>query len=180
MENPIYIGILVYRNEKCEKGYEVFPACTFTPPGEDMLFDSWIVIFKGKDAVEKKAGETVVLSDDLLLKAKWKDFEYVYSGDFNRWVLNREGSLDFVFTRTVNDAKTFDNFLGRVEIDGTAIRSYKSRQGSLIITLDSSYLNTLSVGTHTMKVYFIDGSCSAVFVVEQHKDSYVIPLTGIN
>ena len=26
MENPIYIGILVYRNEKCEKGYEVFPA----------------------------------------------------------------------------------------------------------------------------------------------------------
>ena len=160
----------------------ILPECTFAPPGEDMLFDCWIATFKGKEAVEKKAGDTVVLSDDLMLKAKWKDFVYEYSGNINRWILNREGSLDFVFIRTVNDYKTYSNFLktGRIEIDGAEIRSYKSRQGSLIITLNSSYLNTLSIGTHTMKVFFSDGSCSTVFVVDQQHDSYVVPLTGIN
>ena len=157
------------------------PECTFTTP-DDTLFDCWIATFKGKESVEKKAGETVVLSDDLILKAKWKNFAYEYVGDTNRWVLNRDGSLDFVFRRTINDYKTYDNFLkaDRLEIDGVEIKSYRARQGSLIITLNSSYLNTLSAGAHTMKVFFVDGSCSTVFIVEKEQNSYSVPLTGIN
>ena len=96
--------------------------------------------------------------------------------------MGSEGPLDFVFRRTVNDHKTYGNFLknGRIEIDGSEIRSYKARQGSLIITLDSSYLNTLPEGVHTMKVFFIDGSCSAFFIIEKQQDSYIVPITGIN
>ena len=33
------------------------PASRFLPPDEDMLFDCWIVIFKDKESVEKKAGD---------------------------------------------------------------------------------------------------------------------------
>ena len=158
------------------------PECTFVPPGDDMLFDCWIAIFKGQEGVEKKVGETVVLNDDLVLKAKWKDFEYVYSGEIKRWVLDRDGSLDFIFKRTINDYKTYNNFLrsGKIEIDGSQTQAYKAREGSLIISLNSSYLNTLSAGIHNMKVSFTDGSCSTYFIVEKGQDSYAIRVTGIN
>ena len=158
------------------------PECTFTAPDEDMLFDCWIAIFKGKEGMEMKAKDTVVLSDDLVLKAKWKDFEYEFIGETKRWILNRDGSLDFIFKRTVNDYKTFDYFInyGRLEIDGEELKSYKASKGSLIITLDASYLNTLSAGVHNMQVFFKDGSCSTAFIVEKQTYSYTVPVTGIN
>ena len=95
------------------------------------------------------------------------------------FILKNKGSLDFVFRKTVNDYKTYDRFV-KVEIDDKEIRSYKVKKGSLIITLDSSYLNKLSAGIHTMKVFFTDGSCSTPFIVEKKQESYSLPVTGIN
>ena len=48
---------------------------------------------------------------------------------------------------------------GKVYVDGTLLDSenYTSKSGSTIIILNASYLNTLSIGEHTLKVTFSDG-----------------------
>ena len=48
---------------------------------------------------------------------------------------------------------------GKVYVDGTLLDSenYTSKSGSTIIILNASYLNTLSIGEHTLKVTFNDG-----------------------
>ena len=69
---------------------------------------------------------------------------------------------DAVYTvkRNVNDAdETFKNFTGAT-VDGSAIPDGGStaKSGSLVLTLKSSYLDTLSVGDHKMKISFVDGT----------------------
>lgn len=54
------------------------------------------------------------------------------------------------------DYNLFNNnvFVDDVLVDS---KNYTVEQGSTIITLDKEYINTLSVGTHTLKVTFSDG-----------------------
>ena len=53
----------------------------------------------------------------------------------------------------------FSLFDGKVYIDGTLIdaKNYKAESGSTIITLNKEYVDTLSIGEHTIKVEFSDG-----------------------
>jgi len=72
---------------------------------------------------------------------------------------------DAVYTvkRNVNDAdETFKNYTGAT-VDGKAIPAGGStaESGSLILTLKSSYLDTLSVGDHKVKISFADGTVEA-------------------
>lgn len=57
--------------------------------------------------------------------------------------------------------KDFGLFTGEVRVDGVPIRQgadFTAASGSTRITLLPSYLNTLSVGSHTISVYFSDGT----------------------
>ncbi|MDO5811689.1 MAG: VWA domain-containing protein [Bacillota bacterium] len=61
----------------------------------------------------------------------------------------------------------------KVEIDGQEVNKlhYKVTKGSTIITFDDDYLNTLSVGTHHVKVTFEDGVATTTLILkEQIKD----------
>ena len=50
----------------------VLPACGFTAP-ECKVFDKWTVIVGTAAPVEKAAGDTVVASDNVTVKAQWKE-----------------------------------------------------------------------------------------------------------
>ena len=61
----------------------------------------------------------------------------------------------------------------KVEVDDQEVDKvhYKVTKGSTIITFDDMYLNTLSVGTHHVKVTFEDGIATTTLVIkEQIKD----------
>lgn len=55
-----------------------------------------------------------------------------------------------------------------VEVDGNLVDSkyYKVKSGSTIITFTTEYLNTLSVGKHTIKVSYTDGEATTSFTIK--------------
>ncbi len=83
----------------------------------------------------------------------------------------------------------FSLFDGRVYIDGTLIdaKNYKAEFGSTVITLNKEYVDTLSVGEHTIKVVFSDGgSATTKFEVKakqvntEKTEDITNPQTGDN
>ena len=61
----------------------------------------------------------------------------------------------------------FSRFTG-VKIDGTLIgnEKYTAVSGSTVVTLKKDYLETLSVGKHTLTVVYTDGECTTEFQVK--------------
>ena len=90
----------------------------------------------------------------------------IYTVTENKGAEHTVGSgEDAVYTvkRNVNDAdETFKNYTGAT-VDGKAIPAGGStaESGSLVLTLKSSYLDTLSVGDHKVKISFADGTVEA-------------------
>ena len=68
---------------------------------------------------------------------------------------------------------------GSVYVDNELLdpSNYTSESGSTIITLKKNYIETLSTGTHTLKVLFTDGEANATFIVEKLSNN---PQTGDN
>ena len=83
----------------------------------------------------------------------------------------------------------FSLFDGKLYIDGTLIdaKNYKAESGSTVITLNKEYVDTLSVGEHTIKVEFSDnGSATTKFEVKakqvntEKTENITNPQTGDN
>ena len=83
----------------------------------------------------------------------------------------------------------FSLFDGKLYIDGTLIdaKNYKAESGSTVITLNKEYVDTLSVGEHTIKVEFSDGgSATTKFEVKakqvntEKTEDITNPQTGDN
>ena len=57
----------------------------------------------------------------------------------------------------------FSLFDGKLYIDGILVdaKNYKAGSGSIVITLNKEYVDTLSIGEHTIKVEFSDGGFAA-------------------
>lgn len=60
----------------------------------------------------------------------------------------------------------FSKFAG-VKVDGNLVdpNYYTAKEGSTIIILKSSYMNTLLAGTHTFEILWTDGSASTTFTI---------------
>ena len=73
-------------------------------------------------------------------------------------------------------------FTNKVYVDDNLldIESYESKEGSTIITLKDSYLKTLLVGEHTLKVVFSDGITSKTKFIIKEKDKSEIKKDTIN
>lgn len=82
---------------------------------------------------------------------------------------------------TIRGNGEFSKFTG-VKVDGKLLdqSNYTAKEGSTIITLKDSYLNTLSAGTHTVEILWTDGSASTAFTINANtsykKDD--VPKTG--
>ena len=77
--------------------------------------------------------------------------------------------------RSINDPVTYSHFTG-VLVDGRAIKSsdYDAEPGSVIVHLKPAFLETLSVGRHTLTALFDDGNdVTVVFYIK-------VPGTGPN
>lgn len=61
----------------------------------------------------------------------------------------------------------FSRFTG-VKVDGTLIGNdkYTAVSGSTVVTLKKDYLETLSVGKHTLTVVYTDGECTTEFEIK--------------
>ena len=69
---------------------------------------------------------------------------------------------------TVRGNGDFSKFTG-IKVDGVQIgaENYEAKSGSTIVTLKSSYLDTLTAGTHSLEILWTDGSASTAFAIQQ-------------
>lgn len=84
----------------------------------------------------------------------------ILSGENSSYQKETDGSI------TVRANGDFKKFIG-VKIDGILIDNcnYTAVSGSTIITLKPEFLNTLSVGNHTMTIMYSDGAASTQFTI---------------
>ena len=89
------------------------------------------------------------------------------------WTKGSKDTLGFTFKRSEDDAQTFNRFKG-IDVDGNAVpekdasgkANWTAKSGSVIIELQPTYLETLSVGKHTLTVNFDDGSTKSEFTIK--------------
>ncbi|MBO5544108.1 MAG: sortase B protein-sorting domain-containing protein [Oscillospiraceae bacterium] len=91
---------------------------------------------------------------------------YYYSDTTRVWVKGSRMPAAFTVKRSALDEQTY-NLFRYISIDGATVdrRFYTRARGSLVLTLLPDYLETLSVGRHTLTTVFNDGQASADFVV---------------
>ena len=119
--------------------------------------------FKYKCVVSNSAGtvtsNTAVLTvtENIIPDPDPVDYE-ILDGANSNWEQNSDGSL------SIRGSGALSKFV-RVKVDGTLVdaKNYTVKEGSTIITLKASYLNTLSAGTHTVEILWTDGSASTTF-----------------
>lgn len=85
----------------------------------------------------------------------------IIDGANSSWTPDSDGNI------TIRGNGDFSKFTG-VKVDGNLIdkSNYTAKEGSTIITLKASYLNTLSAGTHTVEILWTDGSASTTFTIK--------------
>ena len=89
------------------------------------------------------------------------DYKFL-EGENGSWTQNSDGTLRF---RANGEFSKFTE----VKVDGVLVSTdnYTAEAGSTIITFKSSFLKSLSAGTHKITVVYTDGECSANFEVKQ-------------
>ena len=89
------------------------------------------------------------------------DYKFL-EGENGSWTQNSDGTLRF---RADGE---FSKFTG-VKVDGVLVSAdnYTAQSGSTIIVFKSSFLKSLSAGTHEITVVYTDGECSTNFEVKQ-------------
>lgn len=95
----------------------------------------------------------------------------ITKGNESRWSQNSVRSLTF----TANGA--YHKFT-QVRIDGNVLSAahYTAKSGSTIITLSASYLQTLSIGKHTIQVDYADGTTDVAYFIINPPS--IIPMTS--
>lgn len=124
------------------------------------------------DNVEMGTAHVTITGMDNFTGTTTADFEITQatyqlkSGPKGAYVRRSGASFEFAFTRSDDDAITYDRFVG-VEVDGKRLTplQYFAKRGSVVITLTPAYLDLLSAGKHTLTVIFDDGSAQAEFEV---------------
>lgn len=96
-----------------------------------------------------------------MAKTDLEEFVYTLSrGADQVWTLGSNGQATYRVTcrNSVENEKIFDNFT-KVTVDGVEVdaSSYSSAKGSLILNLNSGFLNKLSAGNHNVAISFADG-----------------------
>lgn len=84
-------------------------------------------------------------------------------GDGSSWEKGSTDSLAFVFKRNINSETTFSHFTG-IQVDGKTVEAsnYTAISGSVEITLKPAFLESLSVGKHSLTTLFDDADAVTV------------------
>ncbi len=89
-----------------------------------------------------------------------------------------DGPVEKTVKRSEHDELCFPSYVETL-VDGEK-KDVPARQGSTIITLEESLLKTLSVGTHTITVVFVDGKAEVKLIIKEPAKSVApaTPVTG--
>ena len=125
---------------------------------------------KWLDAANAALDNDTVVNADIVYTAQYEEMEptdYYFDFGANSEWNNSDENLKFVVKAKVNDNLTFDHFSG-VDVDGTTVdpANYEATRGSVRLSMLSSYLKKLSVGSHTLTVHFDNGTATTNFVVK--------------
>lgn len=117
-----------------------------------------------------------------IAKVQAQSTTYKILSDKQTYILNSNNAISITADGNLNK-------LTGIMVDGILISSenYDLENGSTVLTLKSSYLDTLSVGNHTLKFVYSDGSVETLFAVSNAKDKVLAsnkntinPQTGDN
>jgi len=88
------------------------------------------------------------------------------AGDGNVWTKGSETASEFTFVRSAADDTTFDHFTA-IYVDEKKLNEGDAvlEKGSLAVKLKKEFLETLSVGQHTIRAEFDDGEAEAGFSI---------------
>ena len=134
------------------------------PSASGWIFDGWYA----DTACSVAFDFSTAINADTTIYAKWTEdttppapIYAIIAGANGEWTKGSTAGLSFT-----SDAP-FTKFAG-VEIDGSTIAAtnYTAEEGSTKITLAPAYLETLSVGSHTINVVSTDGTASTNFTVK--------------
>ena len=125
--------------------------------------DIEVLAKKANDMLELMTEYEKSFVDTKNLEAIWKSLvDYkILEGDGSKWIKETNGSMVFKANGSVQ--KLNGIFIDEKPVDK---ENYTIKEGSTIITLKESYLNTLSVGNHRLTIHYLDGKTSAVFEIE--------------
>ena len=163
-------SLTITADAKSKKAGDKDPALTYTSEG---LVDGDSIT----GALTRKEGETagtyaiavgtLTAGDNYKIDFKGADLTIAAAdiitytnteGNGSNWTAGSDGTLEFKFSRSVNDSETIKHFTG-VKVDDTVVDSsnYTYKAGSVIVNLKSEYLAKLSEGKHTLTALFDDG-----------------------
>lgn len=117
-----------------------------------------------------------------IAKVQAQSTTYKILSDKQTYILNSNNAISITADGNLNK-------LTEIMVDGILISSenYDLENGSTVLTLKSSYLDTLSVGNHTLEFVYSDGSVETLFAVSNAKDKVLAsnkntinPQTGDN
>ena len=139
------------------------------------------VLVDGTDKMSTMVGDKLTLTNitfNMKLEVVVEKIIYeVTEGANQEYTITKNDEAKFKIDA---DYRLFDN---KVYIDNVLVDSqnYTSESGSTIITFKQSYIDTLSVGEHTLKVVFIDGGeANTKFMVTSVTPEVDNPKTGEN
>ena len=126
----------------------VLPECGFTSPA-GMTFTSWHL---------GEPGTEISVSSDLNLTAQYAPYA-VIQGEGSSWNITSQNNLTFVISAPYQRYEA-------AYVDETGPLTGAAQAGDsgiTVINLNSTYLRTLPVGSHTLRTAFTDGEVSAHF-----------------
>ena len=116
---------------------------------------------------DEKAEHEITLEDTIIAK-----LPKLISGANQEWTKGSKDGLTFKVDTDINEFK-------KVLVDGKELKdtNYDIKSGSTIVTLKSSFLDTLSAGKHQIRLEFNNGTIEAYFTVKV-KETTTVPETG--
>ena len=116
---------------------------------------------------DEKAEHEITLEDTIIAK-----LPKLISGANEEWTKGSKDGLTFKVDTDINEFK-------KVLVDGKELKdtNYDIKSGSTIVTLKSSFLDTLSAGKHQIRLEFNNGTIEAYFTVKV-KETTTVPETG--
>lgn len=140
------------------EGYPFAADCALTVNGKAV---------NGKNVIVGQDGKTLFAPALKTLKLTGSETpEYrITAGANSVWTMGNEDGLTF----RANGA--LDKFTG-IQVDGKILDSdaYTVDSGSTVVTLEPTYLETLTEGKHHLTVLYTDGQCGTSFTVQAAED----------
>ncbi|MDO4536806.1 MAG: isopeptide-forming domain-containing fimbrial protein [Coriobacteriales bacterium] len=175
----IFSGCEAVESIKVGKGFEMHVADDFpyNPAGDNTWYST--TDKKWYSRVEIKQGRQKVPDT---YTNKEVAVGYYASESGVSWVRGSSDAAVFTFHHAQDDTKPYKDFdslkVDSVEVDE---KNYSTKSGSLIVSLEPSYLESLTTGDHTVTAVFSDGSASSTLTIKDTADTvYNVTVTSVS